>query len=185
MSIPATARAIGVHRSTLYRELRRNASGRRATSQTMRISTPPTDGPVRPNLNYLPMSSSFVIDLPGWWSPEQISAGADSPHGEVTSGYTAMWPPTKARVASWHRHLRQGPQALPQRASSLRSPIEARSIDERPAIVDSREQLSDWEADTVLRKQGTGALVTWWSARAGSIWSSGSRANRLGWCGMR
>lgn len=33
--------------------------GRRATSQTMRISTPPTDGPVRPNLGYLPMSSSL------------------------------------------------------------------------------------------------------------------------------
>ena len=46
-------------------------------------------------------------------------------------------------------------------ASSLRSPIkEARSIDERPAIVDSRERLGDWEADTVLGKQGTGALVT-------------------------
>ncbi len=58
MSILATARAIGVHRSTLYRSCV-VTPGRRATSQTMRISTPPTDGPVRPNLGYLPMSSSL------------------------------------------------------------------------------------------------------------------------------
>ena len=50
-----------------------------------------------------------------------------------------------------YRHLRQGHKRYRKGASSLRSPIkEARSIDERPAIVDSRERLGDWEADTVL-----------------------------------
>ena len=34
------------------------------------------------------------------------------------------------------------------------------SIDERPAIVDTRERFGDWEIDTVLGKHGTGAIVT-------------------------
>ena len=42
-----------------------------------------------------------------------------------------------------------------------RSPIKnAVSIDQRPAIVDTRLRLGDWEADTVLGKQGSGVLVT-------------------------
>lgn len=46
-------------------------------------------------------------------------------------------------------------------SNSLRIPIkDARSNDEWPAIVASRERHGDWEADTVLGKQGTGVLVT-------------------------
>ena len=35
-----------------------------------------------------------------------------------------------------------------------------RSIDERPALVDEREELGHWEADTVVgKRQGRGAVV--------------------------
>ena len=33
-------------------------------------------------------------------------------------------------------------------------------IEQRPAIVDEKKRLGDWEADTVLGKQGTGAIVS-------------------------
>ena len=85
---------------------------------------------------------------------------ADRPHGESR---VDIPPCGRRQKPGWPvvPPSAPGPQALPQGASSLRSPIkEARSIDERPAIVDSRERLGDWEADTVLGKQGTGALVT-------------------------
>ncbi|NJD86239.1 hypothetical protein EWM60_18390, partial [Candidatus Erwinia dacicola] len=32
----------------------------------------------------------------------------------------------------------------------------------RPAMVDERSRVGDWEADLVLGKQGTGAIVTLW-----------------------
>lgn len=38
--------------------------------------------------------------------------------------------------------------------------LNATPIDERPEIVEGRTRLGDWEIDTVLGKQGTGALVT-------------------------
>ena len=188
MSILATARAIGVHRSTLYRELRRNAgpqgyqpdnahqhaTHRRASAAKSRLSAD--------------VIQFVELTLAWWWSPEQISTvgkqiGLMVSHG----GYTAMWPPTKPGVASCTAICARATSALPQGASSLRSPIkEARSIDERPAIVDSQERLGDWEADTVLGKQRHRCTGHPGGAqRAGSIWSSGSRANRLGWCGMR
>ena len=162
MSILATARAIGVHRSTLYRELRRNAgpqgyqpdnahqhaTHRRASAAKSRLSAD--------------VIQFVELTLAWWWSPEQISAvgkqiGLMVSHEWIYRHVAA----DKARGGQLYRHLRQGHKRYRKGASSLRSPIkEARSIDERPAIVDSRERLGDWEADTVLGKQGTGALVT-------------------------
>ncbi|WP_270667052.1 MULTISPECIES: IS30-like element ISAs2 family transposase, partial [unclassified Aeromonas] len=161
-SILATARAIGVHRSTLYRELRRNAgpqgyqpdnahqhaTHRRASAAKSRLSAD--------------VIQFVELTLAWWWSPEQISAvgkqiGLMVSHEWIYRHVAA----DKARGGQLYRHLRQGHKRYRKGASSLRSPIkEARSIDERPAIVDSRERLGDWEADTVLGKQGTGALVT-------------------------
>ena len=74
MSILATARAIGVHRSTLYRELRRNAgpqgyqpdnahqhaTHRRASAAKSRLSAD--------------VIQFVELTLAWWWSPEQISA---------------------------------------------------------------------------------------------------------------
>ena len=48
--------------------------------------------------------------------------------------------------------------------------MEARSIDERPTIVDSRERFGDWEVDTVLGKQGTGVLVILAERKSRLIW---------------
>ena len=161
MSVSAMARAIGVHRSTLYRELRRNSQDgyqpdyaqqqarfRRTHARKARI----------PNC-VLP----FVELALSWrWSPEQISAigkriGLRVSH-EWIYRYVAA---NKAQGGQLYRYLRQGHKRYRKGSGSRCSPIkDARSIEERPAIVDSRERFGDWEADTVLGKQGTGVLVT-------------------------
>ena len=67
----------------------------------------------------------------------------------------------KAQGGQLYSYLRQGHKRYRKGSGSRCSPIkDARSIDERPAIVDSRERFGDCEADTVLGKQGTGVLVT-------------------------
>ena len=44
---------------------------------------------------------------------------------------------------------------------SSRIPIKDRvSIDERPAVVDSKSRFGDWELDTIVGKDGKGAIVT-------------------------
>ncbi len=59
-------------------------------------------------------------------------------------------------------HLRQGHKRYRRSQHAKRSPIpNPVSIDERPAIVDTRERIGDWETDTVLGKQGTGYWLRW------------------------
>ncbi|EOC8443729.1 IS30-like element ISAs2 family transposase, partial [Escherichia coli] len=109
MSILATARAIGVHRSTLYRELRRNAgpqgyqpdnahqhaTHRRASAAKSRLSAD--------------VIQFVELTLAWWWSPEQISAvgkqiGLMVSHEWIYRHVAA----DKARGGQLYRHLRQG-----------------------------------------------------------------------------
>ncbi len=97
------------------------------------------------------------------WSPEQVSEvdkviGYPVSHEWIYRHIAA----DKASGGQLFRHLRQSHKQYRRGKSGKRSPntiLNAVSIDERPSIVDSRERLGDWEADTVLGKQGTGVLV--------------------------
>ena len=67
----------------------------------------------------------------------------------------------KARGGELYTHLRQGKRRYRKGYGQKRGGIrDAVSIELRPAVVDERERLGDWEADLVLGKQGTGAIVT-------------------------
>ena len=60
-----------------------------------------------------------------------------------------------------YKHFRQGRKKYRKGKHHNRIPIaEARSIEIRPTVVNERIWLGDWEADTVLGKHGTGAIVT-------------------------
>jgi len=68
----------------------------------------------------------------------------------------------KASGGDLHKHLRHR-KAYKKRtgSSETRGQIIGRiSIDERPAIVDEKVRLGDWEADTVIGKDHKGVLVT-------------------------
>ena len=67
----------------------------------------------------------------------------------------------KANGGTLYRHLRQGHKRYRKGKNSKRSVIpNPVSIDERPAIVNERSRVGDWEVDTVLGKQGSGAIVS-------------------------
>lgn len=67
----------------------------------------------------------------------------------------------KAQGGKLYKALRQGHKRYRRGVNSKRCVIpDPRSIDERPAVVETRERFGDWEVETVLGKHGTGALVT-------------------------
>ncbi len=156
------ARCIDVHRSTVGREIKRNSSdqcyqpneaetltqNRRRQSSKYRV---PPDVVI-----YVEWALSFE------WSPEQISAvgkmiGYRVSHEWIYQHVAA----DKASGGQLFRHLRQGHKRYRRGKNGKRSPIPNRvSIDARPSVVDTRARVGDWEADTVLGKQGTGVLVT-------------------------
>ena len=153
---------VGVSKSTVSRELRRNGTPdgyapenaqrlceqRRVTAAKRSVSQDTID---------------FVEFALEWkWSPEQISAvakviGLSVSHEWIYQYVTA----DKARGGELYTHLRQGKRRYRKGYGQKRGRIpDAVSIELRPAVVDERGRLGDWEADLVLGKQGTGAIVT-------------------------
>ncbi|HAS3439142.1 TPA: IS30-like element ISAeca1 family transposase [Vibrio cholerae] len=156
------AKQLGVHPSTISRELRRNCAGqayqpqqahqlataRRLTSQKRTV---PSD-----TIDFVCMA--LVAD----WSPEQISGVGDMINCPVSHEWIYRYVARdKANGGTLYRHLRQGHKRYRKGKNSKRSVIpNPVSIDERPAIVNERSRVGDWEVYTVLGKQGSGAIVS-------------------------
>lgn len=157
-----TARCIGVHKSTVSRELKRNtqaqgynpreahvaALDRRACAAKRKVSE---------------MAVAFVDMTLTWdWSPEQISSVAAKVGLSVSHEWIYQHV-QRDRVGGGelYRHLRQHKRRY-RKGYGQRRPViaDAVSIEQRPAIVDELGRLGDWEADLVLGKQGSGAIVT-------------------------
>lgn len=153
---------VGVNKSTVSREIRRNKTiegyqpesaqhlceRRRAKAAKRSVAQEAID---------------FVELALGWnWSPEQISAVAQVMGLSVSHEWIYQYVAAdKARGGTLYTHLRQGKRRYRKGYGQKRGGIrDAVSIEQRPAIVDERARVGDWEADLVLGKQGTGAIVT-------------------------
>jgi IS30 family transposase len=93
------------------------------------------------------------------WSPEQISAYVGVSHEAI---YRYIDADKRADGTLW-KHLQHRKQQRKKRYSSpeKRGVIpNRRLIDERPAIVEARQRIGDWEADTVIGKNHRQAIVT-------------------------
>lgn len=99
------------------------------------------------------------------WSPEQISdwLWAESEHQiSHETIYLHIWTDKRSGGDLYSYLRRQGKKYDKRRnGKSTRGCIKNRvSIDDRPAIVDSKSRIGDWEIDTVIGKGHSGALVT-------------------------
>jgi IS30 family transposase len=98
------------------------------------------------------------------WSPDQIQGRLRSEGIAMvcaTTIYGFIWQ-DKISGGDLHKHLRhRKPYKKRTGSADTRGQIIGRiSIDERPAIVDEKVRLGDWEADTVIGKGHKGVLVT-------------------------
>lgn len=158
------AHVIGVHKSTVSRELRRNAGGRGyRPKQAHELALQRRDEKVR-----------FGIKESTWqrveqllredWSPEQVclwlhEAGEQSVSHESIYQYI-YW--DKSCGGDLHTHLRCKKQRRKRYGSYDRRGklVNQVSIDERPAVVDERSREGDWEVDTIIGKNNKQAIVS-------------------------
>ena len=99
-------------------------------------------------------------------SPEQI-AGWLADLGGVTVShetiYQHIWRDKRAGGDLW-KNLRRKTRRYQKRGSdgkTSRGRIPGRiDIDQRPAVVERRSRIGDWEADTIIGANGTGAIVS-------------------------
>lgn len=156
------SRQIGVHRATVGRELKRNSQEGvycpdRAQQQTLSRRSTSIKYQI-PNDTLVYVEWALSLD----WSPDQISAvgkriGYPVSHEWIYRHVAA----DKASGGQLYKHLRQGHKRYRRGKNSKRSVIpDPVYIDDRPAIVEERSRIGDWEVDTVMGKQGTGAIVS-------------------------
>lgn len=158
------ANIVGVHKSTISRELRRNRGQRgyrpkqahkHCVQRRLHKSQP-----------RIAQTTWHLIEhlLREQWSPEQISLWLRQ-HADISVSHEWVYQHVLADKQSGgalYRNLRcQKQRKKRYGAYSRRGCIpNAISIEERPTIVDKRCRLGDWELDTVIGKNHHQALVT-------------------------
>ena len=155
-------RRLGVNKSTISREVRRNSAPEGdSPDNAQRLSEQRRMTAAKRSVRQ--SAIDFVEFALEWkWSPEQISAVAKVIGMSVSHKWIYQYVlADKASGGKLYTHLRQGKRRYRKGYGQKRGRIpDAVSIELRPAIVDERSRLGDWEADLVLGKQGTGAIVT-------------------------
>ena len=160
------ADSIGASQSAISRELKRNTGQRGYRYQQAQSKC---DKRRKNAAKALKMTAAMIelIDskLSDKWSPEQISGWLLEERGEQLSHetiYQYIWA-DKASGGDLFSHLRRKGKAYQPRSKKMagRGYIKNRvGIEERPAIVDEKGRLGDWEIDLVIGKGHSGALVT-------------------------
>jgi IS30 family transposase len=157
---------IGFHRSTVYREIRRNRGqrGYRPRQAHQRAKERKKNAAKQVKLtSELKARVTELLEID--YSPEQIS-GHLLKHENIKISheviYQFIWS-DKASGGTLYTHLRCSSKKKRKRygGRDRRGQIPDRvSIDERPEIVDNKERFGDWEVDTIIGKKHQSALVT-------------------------
>lgn len=156
---------IGVHRTTVLRELRRNKGERGyRPNQAQKKAEERRARPRRPPKLTPQMREEIEESLREDWSPEQV-AGRRRREGKATVGktriYQLVWDDQKAG-GDLHTRLRQARKrrkryGKPDRRGGIPNRV---GIEQRPPEVETRQRVGDWEIDTVLGVQESRAVVT-------------------------
>lgn len=161
------ARELGRHPSTVYREVKRNASVHdgqyRATHSVWKASGRKRRS--RRNLHFGKEEFAPIEVMVRWEvSPEQIVGRRRSEGQRVMSHetiYKWIWA-DKRRGGSLWRHLRGAQKQRRKRYRSYDSRgrlAGKKMMESRPAVVGRRKRIGDWEIDTV-HGRGKASLVT-------------------------
>ncbi len=158
------AHNIGVHPATISREVRRNR-GQRGYRPKQADETAQHRKQQRVKARIQPETWARVeVLVRQEWSPEQI-AGRLALEQQPTVSHERIYQyiyADKAQGGDLSRHLRCQKQRRKRYGSyDRRGQIKDRqSIDQRPAIVDAKERLGDWEGDTIIGRNHQQAIVS-------------------------
>ncbi|MFZ2486460.1 MAG: IS30 family transposase [Candidatus Rickettsiella isopodorum] len=168
------AKEIGVHKSTISREFKRNTCLRRRVqwgSWEYKTHYAQTYAEERhknkpKRIKLTKVVEKFIEEKVQFeWSPEQISGYAKR-HNLFAISHECIYQyilKDKQKGGNLYKHLRHQNKRYRKRYGSpkrLGSIKNRRFIDLRPAIVDEKRRLGDWEIDTIIGKNHKQAIVT-------------------------
>ena len=157
------ADVLGVNKSSVSRELKRN-SGKRGyrpqQAQALALGRRRTGQPRITSRTWATVARLLRQE----WSPEQISGRLKKEQG---LGISHEWIYQYVLQDKWaggelYRHLRCQKQRRKRYGQYERRGqlLNCTSIEERPALVNRRQRLGDWEVDTLIGKRHKQAMVT-------------------------
>ena len=158
------ATVLGVHKATISRELRRNR-GLRGYRPHQAHQRAQARQAAKPRTRLSPHVWQQVETLVRQaWSPEQIQGRLKHEHGRTISHewmYQYIYRDKQAGGTLYRalrcQKARRKRYGTYSRRGRMANQI---SIDERPAVVATRQRIGDWEGDTVIGHGHRGALVT-------------------------
>lgn len=178
MSKKAIAEAIGVDKSTVYREIKRNCDAR-SGSYSMELAQRKADRRKqqkhRKEVLTPAMRKRIIKLLKKGFSPEQIVGRSRLEGIAMVSHetiYRWIWE-DKRRGGKLHKYLRRQGRRYAKRGSKNagRGFIPGRvDIDERPEIVELKERFGDLEIDTIIGKNHKGAILTINDRATSRVW---------------
>lgn len=158
------AAVLGRNKSTISRELRRNRGLRGyRPKQAQYLAQERRQAKGKPRLNAAVWAWVERL-LREDWSPEQISLWlAKEKRLFVSHEWVYQYAlEDKRNGGDLYRHLRcQKPRRKRYASYDRRGVIPNQvSIEQRPAVVEARKRIGDWEADTIIGKNHSGVLVS-------------------------
>jgi IS30 family transposase len=172
------AEALGKHKSSIGRELKRNCDNRnkeyKCDLAQRKYSQRQAEKPKKQY--FTDEIKRYVLDgLAQYYSPEQIVGRAKLENVPCVSHeriYQYVWKDKKSG-GKHHENLRNRGRKYRKRGSlkDRRGIIKNRvDISERPEIVDAKERFGDLEIDTMIGKNHQGALLTINDRATGLVW---------------
>lgn len=150
ISIAQQSKQLGFHRSTLYRELKRNGGRRYGAQRAQERAWKKLESCGRPYKIVGRLEERVIAGLLRDWSPEEVANRIRlEGKGKVSHEtiYRYLWQRRPDLKACLRRHGRRGAGRLRQRKTRLT--VNKRWIDERPRVADRRARIGDWERDTM------------------------------------
>ncbi len=160
------AKELGVHKSTISRELKRNTRWNGYFPGQAQWFSENRRRTARKNYKFTKEIKNFVKDkILQKWSPEQISGYAKK-HGLFSISHERIYKfllKNKENGGVLYLNLRHKNRKYRKRYGSIHSggPIKNRIfIDDRPSIVNEKSRVGDWEIDTIIGKNRKKAIIT-------------------------
>lgn len=158
---PEIAELMGRDRSTIHRELKRNAGQRGyRPKQAQRLANERRLASRRPHKMDDPDVHQYVQDrLEKCWSPEQIAGRVQCDLPRAPARWLSrqtIYDWIDERAPEWQRLLRRGGRWAEKRGKLT----DCVRIDGRPDVINGRRRYGDWEGDTIVGKSRRSALVT-------------------------
>lgn len=160
------ATALGVDKTTIYRELKRNSKKRGSYNPdfAQELSTERKER-FASNRKFTPSIEKYVREQieQEQWSPEQIVGYCKSQNIPMVSHQRiyAYIHEDKMQGGTLFKHLRHKLKHRKRPVSGKQNTIKDKvCIDLRSEIINNKERFGDWEIDLIIGKDGKGAILT-------------------------